>query len=250
MQSTQGLKWNSKIKGQEVVSKYSEGELSDRLGRYTQPDSIVLIDIADTVRKAPEKNIVWQSVVRPWRYWKNVDWICDFMFWGGQSILQKWNKEDVESFCLSYGEEVVLPHYEQSIREAWIKKGMTPLFDGVKETLKHYKMHGQKPVLLSRSFQEIVEYCQKELNVDEGYYRIENKCEKAVDIVKRTGAKRVLVFGDLPLDTKVGKTLQIKGLDVDMVQVCEKFDQKYFLRDATIYIPQNWKGLCSYLPRQ
>lgn len=224
------------------MSRYSTDELVERLRGNNSPGSVVALDIDDTLSESPTKYIFAGSVFKPSRWWRNPEWGLDALYVLPTALMNGWSMNKIELFCFSYADQLVMPIMEKRVNLKEVaKEESPPFFPGVIDFVGHYS--DAERIAVSRTFEEIVADNVKDLNLDGGYCRADDKAGVLLEHLERTGARKVLLFGDLDNDFEAGEELREAGYEVDMVQVCKHFDRKLFDPRATIYIPRNWMGL-------
>ena len=246
--------FNNNRSGQEIVSVYDTDTLVGRLHDYASPDSLVVFDIDGTLRPSTAKYIVRSNLVNParWKNWVKCDKLLDRIAWPFDmawvsmvAFGMNWDWNVIEEFCLDYAEAFVLEKFDEDERKQIMKNGSTPFYPGAKDVVDLYS--GAQRILVSRSFEELVDQTREQLGIKEGCHRVEEKAEKVLSLAKERGVNRVLIFGDLEIDLQIAELLRDRGIDYDMVLVNKQFDYKRFDDRATIFIPRNWRGLLELL---
>ncbi len=246
--------FNNNRSGQEVVSVYDTETLVGRLHDYASPDSLIVYDIDGTLRPSTAKYIVLSNLTNParWKNWvksegllERLTWPFDMAWVSMVAFGMNWDWNVIEHFCLDYAETYVLDKFDEDERKQVMENGSTPFYPGAREVVDLYS--GSQRILVSRSFEELVDQTREQLEIKEGYHRVEEKAKTVLKLVRERGINRVLIFGDLEIDLQISELLKNRGIDHDMVLVNKQFDYKRFDDRATIFIPRNWRGLLEML---
>ncbi|MBT4441111.1 hypothetical protein HOC98_03325 [archaeon] len=246
--------FNNNRSRQEVVSVYDTDTLVGRLHDYASPDSLIVYDIDGTLRPSTAKYLVLSNLTNParWKNWVKSEGLLERMTWPFDmawvsmvAFGMNWDWNIIEEFCLNYAESFVLDKFDDDERKQVMENSSTPFYPGAREVVDLYS-EAQR-ILVSRTFEELVEQTREQLGMEEGLHRVEEKAETVLGLVQERGVNRVLLFGDLEIDLQIAGLLKDRGIDYDMVLVNKQFDYKRFDDRATIFIPRNWRGLLEML---
>ena len=220
-----------------VLSRYAGDDLAEVLKAYNTPDSLLVVDIDDCVRKSPAKKMAISGFVDPALLIPNLFWgyytlkeVISHLFDGGTI-------KDAETASFRYYVENVLPKLSVEKKEALIRKSLTPFFPYAQEFVRSFpKAHS---VIVSRNIPEIVEETRNALGCKNAYPRKDDKAEVVIAYVHNTNCQRVLIIGDSAEDAAPIPRLQQLRVPVDFLYVMKSLDTKNVHPTATIAIQRN-----------
>lgn len=230
---------NYTIKGQEVYSKYTTDELVDKLRRYNSKNALIMLDVDDTLRDSPAKKAAWQCLGLPILWMHRPEWIVEQAGIIARKLLTGESVHDAEADCFEYCMNTILPHYPGLIEEL-LEINWTPLYSGVRRIVNYF--NEAHKIIVSQNVSEVVHKTAQELEINSGYFRVNDKLKSIRDYCKGKRLDKFLIVGNSKQDFCVGRKLWSEGYDVEVVAVKKKLNG-YFEEDVTVYIPRNWQGL-------
>ena len=197
-----GINYN--IKGQEIYSRYATEELLDRLRRYNNKDTLIMLDVDDTLRDSPAKKAAWQCLDSPTLWMHRQDWVIDQALIIMSKLLKGEIVQDAEADCFEYCMNKILPNYPGLIEEL-LEVNWTPLYSGVKEVVGFF-CEANKIIVL-QNVEQVVYKTVQELDLGYGYFRVSNKLRAIKDYCKGKRLDKFLVIANSKQDYDVGRKL-------------------------------------------
>ena len=200
---------------------------------------LIVFDLDDTICDSIGRKMVWQGLKRRQSLAGNIK----VGLYALREDIILTDPLESETAIFKYWLEKVYYQLSEEEQHQLVDRSKTTPYSGIEDTLNNFSQAYK--TIISRNIFPVVNWAQKELNLNSGQARVYNKPGQVHSLVLWGQRNKVLVFGDSPLDFEMVDSVRRLGVQTDVVSVASsvKKSVRKYRGQATIHIPRDYRGL-------